>query len=243
LFLSQTEVKPELAGWLSDEATPKLIHLQMDSTPPMQTQTLTRTPVELEPTPVNTTVSIDGGFNRLVAVNAPGLPYQPSEGTWIDTQQAGEWLIGFAAPSGIGQLKTTRATVRLDISAPQHKLTLRKGQCPGGVVSQNMAGQVVGEWANIRSQQTVTIDCSPDDVDANGWLWLLVGIESSPLAAGSTLTPRWMFEDFAVSYEAEVIGPPQAPIMPAKPNMGGADDESAEPEPETEDEAAELQQG
>jgi hypothetical protein len=106
-----------------------------------------------------------------------------------------------------------------------------------------MAGQVVGEWANIRSQQTVTIDCSPDDVDANGWLWLLVGIESSPLAAGSTLTPRWMFEDFAVSYEAEVIGPPQAPIMPAKPNMGGADDESAEPEPETEDEAAELQQG
>jgi hypothetical protein len=214
------EPSVDLAAWLSDAGTPKLVTTSADVkgvSPPVQTQTLVRVPVKINPTPVGAKVTLDGAFNRLVVPEPAGLPYQFGDDTWIESTQYNQWVVGFAAPSQVGQLKTNRATVRIDMTTPQQKVTLRRGQASGGVVRQNPSGDVIGEWTNTQGAQTITIDCGPDDVDANGWLWLLVSVEASPIAGtGGPLLPRWKFEDFSVTYESEVIGPPRAPVLPSK---------------------------
>lgn len=219
----QTEANPELAGWLSEAGTPMLVKTSAPTPPPVQTQTLVRTPLRIVPSEIGATVSIDAGFNRLVIPMPAGLPYQSGQDTWIESTQNGQWLIGFAPPSGIGQLRARKATLQFDINAPQQKLTIRRGQCAseGNVPSVNPNGAVVGEWNNPVSGQSLTIDCAPEDTDENGWLWLLVSIDSSPIGSGvgQGLLPRWKFEELSVSYESEVIGPPpRHSTTPATPS-------------------------
>ncbi|HEY8668054.1 MAG TPA: hypothetical protein VIL86_15500 [Tepidisphaeraceae bacterium] len=227
---------PTLVGW-ADEADVPLL-LDTSKPMPMRTQALVRTPVRIDPSPPGTTVKIDGAFNSMNPGESHALFWDPMHHLWLsNVTQGGDMVIGMSAPWEVGTIKPTKATIELDAAAPQQTVTVRRGQCPGGKarynemhqVMGNPDGEVVVSWSHLLGKKTVTFDCSGDDFDEHGTLWLYIQVDN---AGGAEA--QWHFNDLSVSTQAEVIGPrdPQGPFVYDRPGGSGGEDVPEEPKPQ-----------
>ncbi|CAN5597331.1 hypothetical protein BH10PLA1_BH10PLA1_05160 [soil metagenome] len=196
-----------LAGWLN-EAPPPLLQFAAGQAPAVQqSNALVRTLMEIQPSPIGSTVHISRAFTQMVGNGGALGPYDPVRREWIDAFSGQEFLIGFSYPSGAGKLKVTKAKLDLQAEAPQQTITVRRGQCTGGKAASNPAGPIVGQWKGLSTTST-EFDVSPADMDANGWVWLLVTV-GSPAEQS-----KWRIKDLALSYDGQIIGLPQAVVMP-----------------------------
>lgn len=178
---------------------------------------LVRREVAIEPTPVGQAVRVPGGMVRFVGLAARSLPMD-ARGI-IRTEQTGSWLIGFAAPREIGRLAPQQATLRADIRTPLHRIRLQRGQCTTGPARPNPAGPEVLNVSQTLSSPTVNFTIDSTDIDANGWVWLL--LTSEQLAVPSDSTRReWTIESIELELTGEVVAPPQ-PDVKTWPEIGG----------------------
>jgi hypothetical protein len=178
---------------------------------------LVRREVAIEPTPVGQTVRVPGGMVRFVGLAARSLPMD-ARGI-IRTEQTGSWLIGFAAPREIGRLAPQQATLRADIRTPLHRIRLQRGQCTTGPARPNPAGPEVLNVSQTLSSPTVNFTIDSSDIDANGWVWLL--LTSEQLAVPSDSTRReWTIESIELELTGEIVAPPQ-PEVKTWPEIGG----------------------
>jgi hypothetical protein len=204
-----------LAGWFA-EPPPSLVSLAGEEQAKFsRTNAMVRSRVRLEPSPVGSTVNINGAFSRILNGFGATIPYDSNSNQWIEQFTAPqEFQVGFAVPSGIGKLRPTRVTLLANLNAAQHTVTVRRGQCPGGKLRMNSAGPEVATWTRPISAQRVTFDVAPGDYDANGWVWLSFLVD-----AGETGSARWQINDMAMEYEAQVEGAPIVPVMPEREAM------------------------
>jgi hypothetical protein len=201
MLIGPRRLPPMVVAWL-DDRVPRLIATPDDPSAPLRTQAMVRIPLRFDPTPVGTPVRISNGFTRLETGDFRGLPYDAQSQEWIATPQGGNWVFGFAVPEQIGRLRINRAHFEVNVSAPQHNITIRRGQIRDGQPSHNPAGPVVVQWRQPLGRQAFSFECGPDDVDENGWVWIQLDVE-----APSVATSPWHFREVAVSYEGEVVAP------------------------------------
>jgi hypothetical protein len=202
-----------LAGWYADPPPP-LVTVTGQSPKLAQANAAVRTKVDLQPSPVGSAVKISPAFTRIINGQGGTLPYDVNKHEWIQQFNPQDFQIGFAVPSGIGKLRPTKVTLVADFNAPQHTVTIRRGQCPGGKVSLNPAGPAVTTWDKPLGPQTVTFDLSSGDYDANGWVWLQFVVETPVVG-----TAKWEINGMSMGYEATVEGPPIKPVLPARDAM------------------------
>jgi hypothetical protein len=209
-FSPQLDDTIYLAGWLT-QAPPPLLQLPADRTPALsESNALARTRVQIEPSPVGSTVHIASAFTQMITGDIAAIPYDATRKQWIEAFQPTDFFVGFAFPAGIGHVKTTRVTLDVQSNTPQHTLTFRRGQVERGRVEMNPGGPVVASWSKMIGSNSVTFDVAPGDVDANGWVWLMVSVE------GPAVQSRWNLQNIAVSYDGMVDGPPQPAVLPAR---------------------------
>ena len=200
-----------LAGWLADAPLP-LLQLPAGQTPKIsKSNVLVRTPVQIDPTPIGQKVHISKAFTQMINGELGAMPYDQNKREWLDAFMSQEFLVGFAFPSGIGHVKTTHVQIDLTASAAQQTVTIRRGQIVHGQPTMNPTGPEVGNWSQMIGTNTVGFDVSPGDVDANGWVWLMVSVDGPP--GGQA---HWQFKELSVSYDGEIDGPPQAAEMPKR---------------------------
>lgn len=216
--LDQAPTRTLLAAWLDEASTPPLVNISASTPPQMRCQALVRVPVRVDPSPIGSTVRIDGAFNQLIP-GATGLPYDFGQRAWIPNPQEGAWLIGFDTPRAIGKIRPKHATISVDVQAPVQTMTLRRGQCRSWRPVENTSGPVVAEWKSTIGRQTASFDAAPEDIDADGHVWLYLQVQNPKVAPGD-LVPAWQFRQFEMSCEAEVIGPPSTQPT-TRPRMGG----------------------
>ena len=96
-------------------------------------QNLMRMRVELLPSPAGSPVLIDGCFNRIVPGELRGLPYVEARNEFLRSMLQGAWTLGIEPPAEIGAIEPKHVRVRISLATPQHKLTLRRGQCRDGM--------------------------------------------------------------------------------------------------------------
>ena len=133
-----------------------------------------------------------------------GVFYDDVKREWTQSIQTGTWNIGFAAPREIGRLKPVRVVVSADLVAPGHTITLRRGQCAGGVNIENPDGAIVAEWKQVVGVRMVEVALDPDDVDAMGRLWLRMSVEESSSDSSAGVLVQWKFNALSVGIAATV---------------------------------------
>src|SRR5204863_3468682 len=106
---------------------------------------------------------VSPAFARISNGQGGPIPCDVNKHEWIQQFNPQDFQIGFAVPSQIGKLRPTKVTLVADFNAPQHTVTIRRGQCPGGTVSVNPAGPVVATWEKPIGPQTLTFDVAPGD--------------------------------------------------------------------------------
>ena len=164
--------QPILIGF---DSTPAVAPAAVASGPVVErAQTLYRIPLRVQRPAPNTTVRIDPGFLSIRREASPSLPYSPNTQQWSDSTQNGPWLIGIAAPEGLGKLRPK--TLLLDINArlgSGYVMTLRRAQCDNGAVRENTTGPTI----DVPAQGgTITIELAATDIDTNGWVWLALSV-------------------------------------------------------------------
>lgn len=183
-----------------------------------KTQTLVRTPVSIVPTPVGASVTIAPGFTQIRREGALSLPYADATGEWNESGQGGPWLVGIAAPQGVGRIDVKQLTLDLDVRSVGHDVTIRREQVRGGKVRENAQGEIVLQSKSSGRQQA-TSEINADDMDANGWVWLLVEVrppEASESMLGGIADPGqqvWRFLRFDAGLRGVVVAPPQPVIQ------------------------------
>jgi len=208
-----TTLRPDdtiyLAGWMADPPSP-LLELPGDQKPSLlRTNALARTRVLITPSPVGSLVHIPGAFTQVVLGDSMAMPFDPGRGEWLDAFTAQDFVIGFGFPQGIGKVRTKSVTLHLQANLPQQTITLMRGQLSGGKFV-NVRGPEIVKWNQLIGTQSITFDVSDGDVDANGWLWLHVNVDSPP---GQS---RWRIENFSAEYDGVVEGPPQPVVLPMR---------------------------
>jgi hypothetical protein len=81
-------------------------------------------------------------------------------------------------------------------------------------VRENASASPVAAWDGAGGPKLVTIDVGPNDVDANGWLWLLMTADPRQtvgMGLGETPQGNWQILRLDATIDAAVTGPPQAP--------------------------------
>lgn len=209
-FIAETsDPIPLLAGWLDDAAIPAT--LSITPQPAMRSAVLVRAPLELRPSDVGTRVRINGGFVRIApSATTMGMPYDERRRQWISTGTTGRWLVGFLPPKQVGRLRPWRVALACDPSAPQHIITVRGEQVAGATPAVNRAGRVIAEWPQPIGRHQVAFEPSPQDLDVNGHVWLLLSVQTAD-DDDDTAPPQWSLRTISLSYdEAEVVENPMS---------------------------------
>ena len=201
-----TDTSPQLIGWLDADGA-DLLHPGGNRAVEPKSMVMARTRVRIEPPAVGTSVSVP---SVLVSANFGKLPYDPVADETVPSIQDGQWLIGFACPPSLGQMRPTRATLELRVSLPGHALSVRKEQCGGGGGSPEVNGFVepVANWERAVGARKATIDLGPRDIDGAGRVWLLLDVRSVAAAGGDTAAVSWQVKDIGVSIDGQVVAPP-----------------------------------
>jgi hypothetical protein len=170
-------------------------------------QNVVRMRVEVQPSPAGAPVRIDGCFNRLGVEQVRNMPfYHAGENQFLRTAMQGAWVFCIEPPQEIGAVKLTRARVRIDLAAPQHKITLRRGQCQEGKGKANPNGAAIGQWDGQVGLQTAEFDCAPEDFDAQGRLWLRLEAQQNGQAGSFGVEPHWRIQQLLVDLEGQARG-------------------------------------
>lgn len=167
-------------------------------------QNLMRMRVELLPSPAGSPVRIDGCFNRIVPGELTGLPYIEARNEFLRSMLKGAWTLGIEPPTEIGAIEPRHVRVRISLASPQHKLTLRRGQCRDGKQKADREGPIVGQWDGKIGLQTVDFDPQPDDFDRQGRLWFMIDVQGAGAAGSLGVEPFWRIEQLQVDIDATV---------------------------------------
>ncbi len=216
---SSPQSTPMLIGWMNDSAGSGMIQPSNQSPIAAKSMCMVRTPLRIQPPEPGTTIAIP---SLLVSFDSGKLPYDLAKGQSVPTQQEGQWLVRFAAPPELGQIRPTRAALEARLNLPGHALLIRKGQCPGGRPMANPAGPITAEWKSEVASKKVAIDCTPEDYDRDGGVWLLLEIRSTA-PGGSTAAAAWQIKDFALAIDAQAVAPPKAIALDPPPNAISAE--------------------
>lgn len=168
-------------------------------------QTLVRIPLSIGPS--QGPVQIDGVFNDLYLADARGLPYDTVRREFIRTTLPGDWIVAVQYPQEIGVLKPSKARLRIELATSQHVVQVRAGQCVGGKRPTGRGtpnGRLIANWPNAVGMQSAEIDCTPEDYDEQGRLWLRISVQSAGGAGSMGVEPQWQFGQFLVDLEGDV---------------------------------------
>jgi hypothetical protein len=182
-----------IAGWTDSE--PSLIASSVQ--PAIQRSLkLAIFPFFFHPSPPDSLIQIDSGFNEIL-IKTGSIPiYDSWKGAWVGCNQGGLWEIGIRPPRAIGPANWTRATLHASIELPMQAMTICHQQVHDGTVEINPAGAEIATWSNtFGSQPAVSFNLSSNDIDRNGTLWLLAKVDSPSDAASAH---SWQFTDFGV---------------------------------------------
>lgn len=174
-------------------------------------QSLVRVPVLVQAPKRGDSILVDSWFTHVVSGTQRGLPYDFAHSEWLSSNMPGDWAFAVAAPPQAGRLQPQKVKIDLDLSASEHRVTIRQWQCAGKKGDGNPKGQIVAQWDGPLGAKTVQFNCDSRDFDDQGRVWLMLQVQ--PLAApGAGLQPRWQIARFGVSIEALVQEPPAADV-------------------------------
>jgi hypothetical protein len=216
ISIDQSEPAPMLIGWLAAMKDAELVQLGTEQPTDAKSMVMVRTPLRIEAPKAGTIVSIPAGLTNVVTGK---LAYDSAAGELLPSQEEGEWLIGFAAPSAIGRVKPTSIALEMRVSLPGHTMTVRKAQCRDGKAILNYGGDAIAEWKREVGLRRVSFDCAASDYDADGRVWLMLQVAGAAQGGGASATP-WQIKDVAAAMKAEAVAPPKAIVLdpPAKPS-------------------------
>ena len=179
-------------------------------------ETLVRIPVRVAQAAPDTTVRIDPG---LVQLRREGLatnsPFVPETGVWNESSQSGEWLIALSAPEALGKLDPRTLDLQIDLRGAGFDITLRRGQVRNGKAVANTGGEAILSWNNASGPQKTGIQLNESDVDANGWVWLLLSVNPGATADAFAVAAPWQVQRFDPTITGTVTGAPQ-PLQVAR---------------------------
>lgn len=209
--MQSTEVRPEVIGWMNLSDLPPLLDVHNAPSLVMHGQIMVRAAVQLEPSPVGSTVRVDGPFNLLKRVEgAATFPLDMNR--TASATGYGQWVIAVAPPREIGQIKPTHAALSVDLDAPRHVVTIQAAQFASPQRSRlftaNSAAPILATWTQAIGPHHVSFDVGPKDLSPEGNLVLLVSVQSPPGAAPASLPPAWAMRTVQVSLEGRVIAAP-----------------------------------
>lgn len=179
-------------------------------------QTLIRIPVHIRACDIGQEIRVDPAFVQIRREAAVSLPYRTEAGCWTESSQGGPWLVGLSAPAAVGQLRPDRLRLEVSLRATGYRFIIQRGQVINGKVQDRPTGEVIMEWNNTDTRITRQIDLSPEDIDANGWVWLRMTaipvIEESVfgmLESGPGTLPSWQILRFDTTLWGTVVSSPQ----------------------------------
>jgi hypothetical protein len=204
-------VEPVIIGWLSPEAAPALMNVEMGKDNPgltMQAHVMVRAPLKLQASSVGSQVLVEGPFNRLQrSSGSAGLPLDRLG--IASSNMRGEWVMMVVPPREIGRLKPTHAVLSVDLNATQYVMTVSVGQ--------NGTGRKIASWAQSISPETVAFDVGPEDLSPDGYLVLRLKMDNAGEIPRDAMRPQWNINRIQVSLTGEVTGPAtQAWVLPDK---------------------------
>lgn len=198
--------QPLLVGWLEPAATELSTSLTTYSHVPdrIRAQVMVRVPIQIKPSPISDSIHIPSDFIKVVGGAGQGVFYDEVAGEWVQSMQAGSWLIGFRAPPEIGRIRPTRATLRADLLAPGHKISFRRGQTVEGQATENAGGEVVADWNRAVGTRSARFELEASDVDSSGRVWLLLEVEEAGSAGDAGVLAQWKFNRLELELDASV---------------------------------------
>jgi hypothetical protein len=201
--------EPLLIGWLDDPADAGLIRPSISQKPgDRKAMVMVRGVVRIEPPAPGTKLVIPAS---MVSVQPVKLPYERRMGETVPSQEQGSWLIGFSPPAQLGQVRPTRATLSVRVNLPAHTLSFHKGACREGKPVMSLGGgAAIANWSGEVGARVVSFECSPEDYDAAGRVWLLMQVEAkAPSTGGSSgASGSWQIKDLSMSMNADAVAPP-----------------------------------
>ncbi len=200
---------PYLVAWAT--GVPELLRAS-DVVSRRGQQSVLRVPVLVQPPARGDIVRIDPWFCSMVVLGQRGLPYDSSRGEWLQCNMAGAWTFAMTAPPQVGRLLPQKVRLDIDISAPQHKVVIRRGQGRSGKGgNENPTGPIVGQWDGPLGMKTAEFTCDSADFDEQGRVWFLLQTEAS--GAGSMgIPPNWRIQSLAAGIEGQVQELPAASV-------------------------------
>ena len=189
-----------LVGWVA--SAPPVVTTQPPLEVPPVTQVMVRVPVRIEPSPVGSQVRIDGSFTRMMNRSDATLPVVPGAEAWNAVTWPGEWTVCFAPPSAIGRLKVNRATVDVNAIAPEHTLVFR-----------TVNGRSLASLHSPLGQHTFSFEPAAADLDQNGWVLIRLTVAANASRGSASIPPQWQLHWLRMSCDAQVVGPPFAPVF------------------------------
>ena len=209
-FRQAKSAEPVLAGFMNLGATVKL----SDSAESHE-QTLVRTPLQIAAAPVGTEVRIDPAFNTVRQGIVQSLPYSTWLNAWSESNLTGAFTIAIAPPRDVGHLKAKTLSLALDARAAGYHIAIRRGQCSGGKMRENPAGEIIAEWSNTTGPMKADVSLADSDIDANGWVWLRIDVQNAATTTlmGDTVTGNWQLMRWDATLTGTIDAPPQPEIM------------------------------
>jgi hypothetical protein len=203
---------PMLVGWLGDASGSELATPSQAGAIDRKAMVMVRAPISIEVSPPGSKIAVPAA---LVGIEMGRLPYDPLAGESPASQQPGEWLVGFAVPREIGQVRPTHVTLEARVTLPGHTLSIRRGQCVGGTPKTNANGPLVVEWGREVGNKQVDIDSSAGDYDSDGRVWLRLEIRPVSATTGGTggSPVSWQIKDLGMNVEAEAVAPPRPRML------------------------------
>ncbi len=198
--------QPMLIGWLDASTSDLAKPMTQFSVAPdlIRAQVMVRSPIQITPSALEQSIHVPSDLVQVAGGAGQGVFYDDVQREWVQSMQAGNWLIGFRAPAGIGSIRPTRATLRADLLAPGHKITFRRGQALEGVAKENTGGPIVAEWNRLVGARSIAFDLDPADADAQGCVWLLLSVEEAGSAGDGGVLAQWKFGRLEMELDARV---------------------------------------
>lgn len=205
----------KVIGFIDSAALGNVSGVQMPPVDVEKNATLVRIPVTIAPAAAGSEVKVDAGFVQYRREPLPtNVPFSPDTGAWNESSQSGSWLIALSAPDALGKLQPKTLSLDADLRGVGYDIAIRRGQLNGeGKARPNEAGEAVLEWINSSGPKHTTVELSPSDVDANGWVWLLVTVRNTQSAGALAMDAPlpWQVARFDPAIAGTVTGPPQTP--------------------------------
>jgi hypothetical protein len=224
--MQSTDVRPEVIGWMNLPNVSPLLDVQNASPLVMHGQIMVRAAVRLEPSPIGSTVRVDGPFNQLKRMEGAATFPLDANRTASATGY-GQWIIAIAPPREVGKIKPAHATMSVDLDAPQQVVTIQAAQFVSPqqlrTFAPNTAAPVLATWSQAIGQHQVSFDVGPEDLSPQGELVLLVSVQSPAGAAPASLPPAWAMRNVQVALQGQVVaGPAEVPLGTELPEENAA---------------------